>query len=89
MRFFGAISAITLLFLSYVSAVNAQSQSIDDDARAAIANLISEITECSVFYGIIGQGKDSRKTDKGPKFQNLSEELILTSADLAATDGTA
>ena len=89
MRFFGAITAITSLFLSYASAVNAQSQSIDDDARAAIANLISEITECSVFYGIVGQGKDSsgKQTSVGKKFQNLSEELILTSADLAATVG--
>ena len=80
---------IIFLVLGYTAAVNAQAQSMDDDTRAAIASFIAETTECSVFYGIIGQGKDAsgNQMSIGKKFQTLSEDLILTSADLAKKIG--
>ena len=89
MRFFLMSLKVAMVLFGVSTQATGQSQSIDDSVRMAIASFISETTQCSVFYGIIGQGKDAsgNQTSFGKKYQRLSEDLILTSADLAQQIG--
>ena len=77
---------LTGLFLFCLSFnANAESQITDINKRLAIASFLSEMSECTVFYNIISQGKDStgKQWQDGKKFQKLSENISMMSFNLA------
>ena len=79
--------ALVVMIASLFSINTTFSASNDDTllGRMIVADFVHEMVQCSVFYSILGQGKDAEgnSVQSLAKFQGLSESLILRAADLS------
>ena len=69
----------------YLIPVNIKADTINETSRYAFASLIDELTECSIFYSIMGAGEDNtgNLSENSKRFLKLSEQLTLMTLSLA------
>lgn len=69
----------------YLIPVNIKADTIDETSRYAFASLIYELTECSIFYSIMGAGEYNTEnfTEHSQRFLKLSENFTLMALNLA------
>ncbi len=65
--------------------VKAIAQNKELNKRVAVASFVSELSECAIFYSILGQATDNsgKQWQGGKKFQKLSEKISMMSFNLA------
>ena len=69
----------------YLIPINMKADTINETSRYAFASLIDELTECSIFYSIMGAGGDNtgNLSEHSKRFLKLSEQLTLMTLSLA------
>ena len=76
---------IIIFLLLFVISIKTNAQITDQNERIATASFISELSECAIFYSILGQGTDStgNQWKGGEKFLKLSEKISIKIFNLA------
>ena len=74
-----------IIFVSMLIGLNKPLAAETIETRLAMADFISEMIQCAVFYSILASGEDpnGNPIKKREQFQNLSENIYMISYNLA------